>query len=272
MLHPQKIFAGVFGLMTTLWMSSVQAHEFWLMPEAFQVGAKDQLRVHLRNGEQMNGQSLPYLESQIRRFDMIGPNGTQKVSGRTGDLPAMMADAPAAGLLVIVHETADRTVTYDDFEVFKRFVTHKDASAVLESHQSRGLPTVGFTESYRRYAKTLVAVGNGAGADRPTGLDIEIVALANPYTDDVSKGMPLQVLRKGAPVPDAQVEMFAQSSNGAVTVSVHRTNAQGVAMVPAQSGVSYLADSVEVLPLPNNDASAGPVWHSVWASLTYQVP
>ena len=63
-------------------------------------------------------------------------------------------------------------------------------------------------ETYRRYAKSLVAVGDGKGSDRDVGLDTEIIALANPYTDDVSGGLPVLVTLYGEPRKDAQVETY----------------------------------------------------------------
>lgn len=230
------------------------------------------MRVDLRNGEGMVGSSLLYLPSDIKRFDVITAQGTTPVTARAGDLPALNAPAPSDGLVVLVHETTIRTVTYNDFAKFSSFVTHKAAPEAVSQHIARGLPQTGFTESYLRYAKSLVAVGAGAGADRAVGMQMEIVALANPYTDDVAAGLPLRVLRGGAPFARAQIELFAQDADGSVTVSTHLTDANGVATVPAQSGTTYLADSVDIYALPNDDALAGPVWHSDWASLTYMVP
>ena len=138
--------------------------------------------------------------------------------------------------------------------------------------KARGLPETDFVESFRRYAKSLMAVGNGAGSDRAIGLHIEIVALANPYTDDMTKGMPLRVLLNGQPRAMARLALFETAADGTVTEAPYTTDAQGEVTVPAKPGATYLADSVDLYSLPNNDAAAGPVWHSDWASLTYAVP
>jgi hypothetical protein len=114
------------------------------------------------------------------------------------------------GLAVLVHETTDSTLTYREFDKFVNFIKHKDFEGLPEAHLARGLPEVGFVESYRRFAKSLIAVGSGAGQDRPVGLEIEIVALSNPYTDDLSEGMAVQVLLNAAPRADVQVEVFSR--------------------------------------------------------------
>ena len=116
-----------------------------------------------------------------------------------------------------------------------------------------------------------IAVGDGAGADREAGLETEIVALANPYTDDLSDGLPVRVLYQGAPRADAQVELFAKSPEGEVEITLLRTDAEGVALLPVTPGQVYLADAVVVRPL-EPVAEDDPVWESLWASLTFKVP
>jgi uncharacterized GH25 family protein len=176
------------------------------------------------------------------------------------------------GLVVIVHETSDSTLTYTEWDKFIDFVEHKDFDSALAAHAARGLPETGFKESYRRYAKALIAVGSGAGSDAPTGLETEIVALANPYTDDLSGGLPVRVLYQDAPRADAQVELFEKGPDEAVVVTLHRTDAEGVARLPVKPGYEYLVDAVILRDTGNDDTETGPVWHSLWAALTFATP
>ena len=115
-------------------------------------------------------------------------------------------------------------------------------------------------------------MGSGAGADAPVGLDTEIVALKNPYTDDPSTGLPVQVMYQGTPRAEAQIEVFEKMSSGTVRVFTLRTDAHGQATVPTLPGRSYLLDAVVLRPTGNTDPDAGPLWHSLWASLTFAVP
>ena len=251
---------------------SVQAHEFWLLPNDFTVEDGTQIEVSLRNGEKMKGIEVPYLPGTIARFELVIGNTVTPVTSRLGDTPAMSLLAPASGLAVVLHLTNPTLLTYKDFSKFQRFVAHKAMLQILDQHAARGLPETGFIEDYSRYAKSLIAIGAGEGADRAMGLRIEIVALANPYTDDLTAGMPLQVLLDGQPRVAAQLELFVTAPDGTITQIPYITDAKGQVTVPAQSGYTYLADSVDIFALPNNDATAGPVWHSDWASLTYLVP
>ncbi len=251
---------------------SAQAHEFWLAPEDFTVEDGAQLNVAWRNGQKFEGVDIPYLPAGPVRFEVVMGDTATPYVGRLGDTPALMMPAPGSGLAVVVLETIDTLLTYDDFAKFQRFTEHKALTQILDQHAARGIPQTLFTESYRRFCKSLIAVGEGAGADRNMGLRIEIVALANPYTDDMTGGMPLLVLLDGAPRPAVQLQLFAIAPDGTVTETNYTTDAEGKVTVPALSGHIYLADNVDLYALPNNDIAKGPVWHSDWASLTYMVP
>ncbi|MFN4130710.1 MAG: DUF4198 domain-containing protein [Paracoccaceae bacterium] len=249
-----------------------KAHEFWVSPDEYLITAEDQIQARLRVGVQMKGAVLSYLPNDISRFEVIERDVVRPVTGRMGDNPALAMEPLGDGLVIVVHETRDTRLAYKDFNVFANFVTHKDAAWALDAHATRGLPQTDFAESYRRHAKSLIAVGDGAGSDRVVGMKIELVAEANPYTDDLSDGLPLRVLLDGAPRANAQVELFATHPDGEVSVSLHRTDSAGRVVVPVERGVEYLADSVALTALENDDVNVGPVWHSDWASLTFQVP
>jgi uncharacterized GH25 family protein len=262
-----------FILFTATYSASfAKAHEFWLSPEKYLITAEDPIQARLRVGVQMKGVALSYMPNDIARFEVIEQHVVRPVVGRMGDNPALAMEPLGVGLAIIVHETLDARLTYKDFNQFATFVTHKDAAWALDAHATRGLPQTGFVETYRRHAKSLIAVGDGAGSDRFVGMKIELVAEANPYTDDISDGLPLRVLLDGAPRAGAQVELFATQPDGEVSVSLHRTDSAGRVIVPVERGVEYLADSIALIALANDDVNAGPVWHSDWASLTFQVP
>ena len=262
----------VLAVTLALSATAAKAHEFWLTPEDYTVAPSDTLRVGLRIGSEMKGSSLIYLPNDIARFEVLQGDTARPVTGRMGDNPALVMGGLTDGLAVVVHETMDSTLTYTDFGVFQRFVAHKDFATALADHATRGLPEKNFRETYRRHAKSLVAIGAGAGSDRAVGLPIEIAALANSSTDDLGAGLPVLVLLDGAPRPDTQVELFQTAPDGTVTITLHRTDAEGRALLPMQPGMEYLVDNVVLRALPNDDPVAGPVWHSDWASLTFRTP
>lgn len=243
-------------------------HEFWIDPHDFSVQAGDRIVADIRVGQTYGGSAYAYLPRNFHRFEIAAGDTVAPVKMRLGDRPALDAEAPAEGLNAIVHVTRDYDLTYDDWGSFVSFVTHKGAAWVPDAHEARGLPREDVTEVYSRHAKSLVAVGDGAGADRPVGLTVELVALANPYTDDLSAGFPVRVLYEGAPRTNAQVEIFEKDAEGEVGISTVTTDADGVAVVPVMPGHTYLLDHVVLRESDADDA----MWESLWGSLTFAVP
>lgn len=263
----------LFTLALCLLSAPVSAHELWIEPVVYQVAADANLTGRIVNGEEFEGAALAFIPQRFAHFVTISAAGLAPVPGRVGDSPALSMPAPAEGLVVVAYQSRPSTVDYATWEKFQRFADHKDLGAVLPQHEARGLPSENFREVYTRYSKSLIAVGNGAGADAATGLETEIVALTNPYTDNLSGGMRLQLLYRNAPRANEQIEIFERNGSGAVNIFMVRTNANGVATVPVKPGHEYMADAV-VLREPSaqlaNDTQS--VWETLWANLTWATP
>ncbi len=264
-------------LATLLAMSLVAgpaaAHEYWIEPARYQVPADGTIVADLVNGEKFAGTDLPYFPRRFARLDAVSGEVVAPVEGRLGDSPAIDIPAPDDGLAVLVYVSNPSILTYDDWETFAGFVEHKDFAGAVARHEARGLPKDAVVESYARFAKSLVAVGTGAGGDVAAGLETEIVAMANPYTDDMSAGMPVQVLYDQMPRADVQVELYEKSPDGTVDITVHRTDETGTVTLPVTPGMSYLVDAVVLREAgPVLQFRTGAMWESLWASLTFAVP
>ena len=245
------------------------AHEFWIEPENYQIDAGEKVVAHLRNGEFFKGSSVAYFERRTVRFEAIQDGTRFPIAPRMGDIPAVDMVATEPGLLVLVHETEAATLKYTEWEKFLKFADHKDFPDVALRHAARDIPQTGFTETYRRFAKSLVGVGEGGGKDIATAMETEFVALANPYVEPLAEGMPVQLFYRQMPRADAQIEVFEKSPEGKVEVTLLRSDADGRAVIPVKPGHSYLIDAV-VLREVNDDPVA--VWETLWAALTFQVP
>lgn len=259
----------MFALLPTL----ASSHEVWLDPLAYKVEAGAQVAAELKNGQNFNGGSSPYNGFNFARFDRIHKGVTTAVTGRLGDRPAFKADALEPGLHVVVYQSKPTWLRYAEWAKFQKFADHKDFPDIEARHKARDLPREGFAESYTRFAKTLIAVGDGAGSDVATGMETEIIALTNPYTQSTDGRVKVRVLYQGAPRGHAQIELFERNQDGAVEITLHRTNDAGEAALPVKPGHSYLVDAVLLRePVPGERVMADAVWESLWASLTFAVP
>lgn len=246
------------------------SHEFWIEPTDYTVDPGAPITANFRNGEKLKGVPLPYFDRRSIHLDMAHNTQTTALSPRNGDLPAIAITAPETdGLLILTHQTAPSSLKYKTWEKFARFAEHKDFADIKARHTARNLPEQDFFETYSRFAKSLIAVGNGTGTDRRTGLETEFVALTNPYDQTFDHNFRARLFDGDAPRPDAQVEMFDRASDGTVTITLHKTDADGYVTLPVTPGHSYLLDAVILRPAPQDDRS---VWETLWAALTFAVP
>lgn len=268
-----RILRLAFTLSVPLLAAPLAAHELWIEPLEYQVAAGGQLQAQIVNGQTFDGTSLPYLPQRFRHFIVYNGDRGVQVPGRAGDLPAMRMSAQGDGLNVVAYESTVSTIAYESWEKFQTFVDHKDFGDVRARHDARGLPESDFTEAYTRYSKSLIGVGGSAGSDTRVGLVTEIVALTNPYTDDLSNGMRVQLFFGEDVRANEQIEVFAKAPDDSVDTSYVRTDGNGIATIPVQSGVSYQLDAV-VLREPSETlaSTTNAVWETLWANMTFAVP
>lgn len=261
--------AFILGLLA----APAAAHEFWLEPLAYQVEADGNLTAHIVNGQDFKGVKLPFVPRRFAHFIAFEGDDSMQVSSRMGDSPALDQAPVSEGLNVVAYQARNSDVSYETWEKFQTFLDHKDLGEQLVNHQARGFPIENFKEVYSRYSKTLIGVGNAAGADKRVGLETEIVALTNPYTDDMSAGMRAQLFYRTNVRANAQIEVFEKAPNGAVAVFMVRTDNQGIATVPVKSGYSYMLDAVVLRePAAQLAADTGAAWETLWANLTFMAP
>lgn len=268
----------ILSFLVSLLVMPAAAHELWIEPDIYQTETGSVVTARLVNGQNFDGMVIRYFPSQFVRFSLTLGDDEVPVPGRVGDTPAMNMPTLGNGLHIVTFQSAGDVVSYSEIEKFARFAKHKDLATslgadVMARHAARNLPQTKFSEYYTRYSKALIGVGDASGSDRRMGLETELVALTNPYTDDLRDGMAVQLFWNDAPRADAQIELFAKGSDGVVTVTLHRTDATGIARFPVAPGFSYLVDAV-ILREPSDSLQQdrSVVWESLWAALTFAVP
>lgn len=259
--------------MLSTWTSTAMSHELWLEPRAYIIDANQLIEADIRVGQGFKGSPLSFSPNGFERFDIAVKNDLAPITGRLGDVPAVRTEPLSEGLNILVYRPTNAVLTYDEWTKFLAFVDHKNFAHARSEHTNRDLPKTGFKEVYSRYAKSLVAVADGNGSDRVFGLETEIVAFANPYTDNLEGGLPIQVLYQNAPRVDAQVEVFDRAPDGEILVTTVQTDDEGIAKINVQAGHAYMLDAVVLRePSPELSAETEAVWESLWANLTFAIP
>ncbi len=247
------------------------AHEFWIEPTVFRVGIDGTIVADLKLGKDLKGNTHPYVPAEAVRVAITDGAVTRRPLSRTGDIPAFHEAPARKGLHVLSYHSKERRVTYDDPALFQGFLAREGLDWARAAHRRRGLPPDGFTEVYTRCAKALVQVGEGAaGADKPLGMPLELIAEVNPYAlrADAS-ALPVRLRWNGAPIADIQISVFRHDRDDALTVAKVRTDAAGRATIPLGDGGMVLLNAVHMIPWGEKPGDA---WHSYWATLSFTVP
>ena len=142
---------------------------------------------------------------------------------------------------------------------------------VAERHLERGLPQTDFAETYSRYVKSLVLVGDDpTGQDKATGMKIELVALQNPYTLAAGDELSVQLFYLGRPLQDHQVSIFTQDQQRETQLQISRirTDENGQVHFQLQEGKMYMLNAIKITEV---DGQGKVAWESFWTSLTFEL-
>ncbi len=265
---------GIYLFLTTLILLSniinLLAHELWVDPEIASANMQTKIAAHVRVGQNFSGQKQYYIPEDINETYITDVAGRTDLKGIIGDELIFDRLAKHPGLQILTYHSNPLKLTYNKFEKFENFVRGKGLDWVLDEHKKRGLPELGFYESYTRYAKALITRGSTAGSDKQTGLLFELIALKNPYefkTSNSENMLPIKLIWKGKPFANSKISVFENTGDEVKSTHI-KTNEVGIANLPVTTNASYLLNAVQITAeLP----ATGVVWKSHWASLTFKV-
>jgi hypothetical protein len=232
------------------------AHDTYLMPAKFVTQPGKPLLVSVHNGD-----SFPRSEhaTDPRRLVCLKLSDGTVVSDLqiAGRATHGTVTVPGKGSMYVIAETQPKLI---------EMTAPKFAAYLREEglpHAAKGDAVV--REIYRKYAKAyLVSDAPDAGYAKPAGLAIEIVPEADPASLRAGSELPVRVLFRGAPLPNAQMEK-AWTGGRAV---VGRTDSGGRLRVPVDSAGKWRLHVVHMEPARE---TAKADWESYWASLTFEV-
>ena len=249
-----------------------RAHEFWIEPSDFTLEPDEPLVAELADGQDFSARYLPYSASRYPSVTIAGPDGVRAWRGEDGARPAIRAELSASGLHVIALESIAGSTVHDTLEEFTAFAVEEGAPGIAARHREAGLPRTRILELFTRHAKTLVSVGEAGGEDRPLGLELEIVALTDPYEANAPDAQPFRLLLDGEGLADTQVSVFhkAEGEAAAEGRDTIRTDESGRFEVETARSGHYLVSAVLLRrPAPSRMLDTGALWESLWASMTF---
>ena len=252
-----------------LWtlIAPASAHEFWLEPSDYAPKTGAEVTITHRNGQFFKGNSYPYILAWFKSFTITAGKDVKTVEGTPGDDPAATLTLSKPGLKIIAYHSTPDFLKFPSWKVFTTYLETEGQGPILKRHRARGLSETVVRESYARCAKTLIAVGDGAGEDRFTGMPIELIAQKNPYMLPAGAPLPVLLLLHGKPAPGLTIRVFAKADRKNPVKFV--TDANGRATIPLPLKGPYLLNAVYIFEPPPEKKGIYE-WASVWASLTFE--
>ncbi|MEM1101583.1 MAG: DUF4198 domain-containing protein, partial [Pseudomonadota bacterium] len=126
------------GLAAAILATAASAHEFWLSPRAYEVGVGRALEADIRTGESFKGNASPYFTRNVERFEVLMGDRRIDPEATLGDRPVLDRSVTGEGLAVVIYETRDSRLTYQEWQKFVNFVEHKAFDGALARHDARG--------------------------------------------------------------------------------------------------------------------------------------
>ena len=268
MSRPHRL---VLGLALCLLALPAASHEYWIEAQEAKYARGDTLKADLLVGENFKGQGQIYAPSQFESLVLLTGTRMLPIPGTLGDRPAVSLRGMPEGLAVLALVTGYSKIRYPNFAKFEKFARAHGEEHAIEAHRARGLPEEDFAETYQRFAKSLVAVGKGAGNDVRLGMKFELTAVQNPYHSGDT--VTYQLSRDRVPVPDHQIDVFYREAEGDLAQKfLLKTDAQGQVVVPVRRGATLVSAVAIEEPEPDQAAKRDVVWYSLWATSTFKIP
>jgi uncharacterized GH25 family protein len=263
--------ALLFGVVSLEGASLSGAHEFWVEPSSFTPAVNEPVDIRLFIGAEGPPEEVIRSPEHMLRFEALARARAAPIAGFVGDAPAGIHRFDRAGAATIVY------VSHHSFlelppERFEPYLEDEGLSDVVAERVRRNESVAPGRESFARYAKSLVIVGQSEGAshagfDDEVGLPVELVLETDPATWRSEDSITLRAVYDGLPLADQQVKLIHLVEHELRLVA--RTDADGrVRFRPPQSG-PWLAAAVFMRRAPEGGEAD---WESFWASLTFALP
>jgi uncharacterized GH25 family protein/ketosteroid isomerase-like protein len=251
------------------------AHDFWLVPDAFQVAEGATVTVRGQTSSRFPTSESAVAMSRVADARVIGASDEQRITelSTSGTSLVLRHRPTSAGQRIIAVRLAPTTLRASG-PGFKRYMELEGAAALAARYERDGLlpKTDSITRRYAKYAKTLVQVGSGGtrAFARVAQHPVEFVPLSDPAALRAGDTLRVRLLYQGRALEHfhAHAGVSNDVSGGEPTDVSLETDAQGIARVPLGRGGLWNVRTLHIVPAP---AGSGVDWDSHFATLVFAV-
>jgi uncharacterized GH25 family protein len=245
------------------------AHDFWLEPSTFHPAPNSTVSIRLRVGEHYLGDPVPRRpDAEMVRFQAVTAEGNLPVTGEAWDEPAGMLAVKNRGLIVVAYQNTPGYVELTE-DKLKQYLHDEGQERMLQLRAASPYAKQPWRELFSRCAKTLLWTGSGPARvfNKVVGLTLELVPERNPYAIAAGDTLPVRLLYRGKPLPNALFVITPKlEPERKFTL---RSDAHGRVRMKLDQGGQWMIKAVHIVPAA---PGAKGQWESFWASLTFELP
>lgn len=247
---------------------SVRAHDFWIEPSKFVVNLDDAVSLRLREGQELVGNSLPYVTDWFQDFSRSDAQGRAPVVSEMGDEPAAVIRIRSAGTTLIGYRSTADFVALAPAK-FEHYLRSEGMEYIVALRAKLGESAKAARENFVRCAKTYLTTNGralSAGIQQPLGYTLELMPAANLLALSPGDTLNVRLLYLGNPLAGALVTAFRKERP---EEKIHvRTDKQGRAGLTLSAPGVWFVKAVHMVRLENHPKAD---WESYWASVLFEL-
>ncbi len=269
----RSIAAGSVVVALLVFARIADAHDFWLVPDAFQIADGSALEVRGQTSSKFPTSESAVTPDRVTEARVLsGWDDVRVVDVSTSGTSLLLRHHPSgAGQRVVAVSLAPRSVRASG-PGFKRYMELEGAAALAARYEHEGiLPKAdSITRRYDKYAKTLVQVGTAGprAFSRLVGHLVEFVPLRDPATLLAGDTLPVRLLYKGQPLGAMHLHAGIAAGAAAPRDFSIETDRLGVARIPLDRAGLWNVRTLHIVPA---ERGSGADWDSHFATIVFAV-
>lgn len=250
--------------------TAAHGHDMYIMPSTFFPSKGEAITAGFHVGDSFPESEVGGRLDRLRNPRLIWKGGSVDFGNLRTNGNRDLADAVVGGSgeLIAAINTIPTLIELQPSK-FTEYLKEEGLTETISWRAEHGESAKPGKERYSKYAKAILLSGatNGFASHR-VGYVIEIVPETDPYTLKPGDLLPIQVLFRGKPAADVQIESSWSAKAGHKTTVAGRTGSDGRLRVTLPAAGLWRIHTIKM------ERCAEPAvadWESFWASLTFEL-
>jgi uncharacterized GH25 family protein len=248
--------------------SILSAHEFWLQPDKFIYKRGDEINIRFNVGENFEGENWSGDTSKIQSLNFYYADVKDDLSPAmgTGKGDSVQLSLLDEGTAMVTFNSKNSFIELDAAK-FNTYLLEDGLTNAVEYRKKCNETDSSGHEYYQRSVKSILQVGKVYDTvfRQQTGLPLDIIPQANPYSLKNKEEMTVKILFKNEPLKGTLIKIWNRKKNKTTREEL-RTNKEGEIRFDVETSGEWMVSCVKMEQL-KNDLKAQ--WQSYWGSCTW---